>query len=560
MTIHKLSVIRPGYRFIVPLLLSVVAGVGLLAMLCLPGQTASAANAGAIVVNTGQDELNSDGDCSLREAIQATNTETTVDACPVAPGPSTITLPGGVYTLTLAGSGEEDNGMGDLDITGQVMIAGAGTGLTIVDGNQLDRVFHVHAGASVTLTALTIRHGRAPDGAYGGSDGSDGGGILNAGQLTMTDCVIKGNQAGDGGSGEEAAGQGGRGGGIFNAGVLTLTASLIEANTTGQGGQLLVGPTSPNWFGGDGGGIFNSGQLVMNAGEVRYNATAGHGGNGGGLANSGTLTVTNSSIISNSTPHAGGSSSIHGSGYTAGDGGGLYNTGWLTILKSTISANATGNGGDGSCGGPGSGGDGGGLANQGQLFLRNSTVSGNDTGDGGTAWCGETSRGSGGAGGGLYNVGTLELDNSTISANRLGEPESGGGGLANQTGPVHLRNTLLAANAPGRVTPDCSGLLTSHGFNLIGDATGCTLAEESSGNIIGRDPFLLPLADNGGTTWTQALAPGSPAIDTGQCTDMGGLLISVDQRDVPRPQGTTCDIGAYEAPDFPQVYLPLLAR
>jgi CSLREA domain-containing protein len=44
---------------------------------------------GAILVTTLEDELNSDGDCSLREAIEAANTNTPVDACPA--GDSVIT-------------------------------------------------------------------------------------------------------------------------------------------------------------------------------------------------------------------------------------------------------------------------------------------------------------------------------------------------------------------------------------------------------------------------------------------------------------------------------------
>ena len=47
--------------------------------------------------------------------------------------------------------------------------------VVVIDGNRLDRVLHVHAGATVTLTAVTIRQGRAPDGAYGGEGpGGDG--------------------------------------------------------------------------------------------------------------------------------------------------------------------------------------------------------------------------------------------------------------------------------------------------------------------------------------------------------------------------------------------------
>jgi CSLREA domain-containing protein len=62
-----------------------------------------------IVVNTTDDELNGDGDCSLREAIQAANNDTAVDACPAGSGGDTITIPAGTYTLSITGAGEDAN-------------------------------------------------------------------------------------------------------------------------------------------------------------------------------------------------------------------------------------------------------------------------------------------------------------------------------------------------------------------------------------------------------------------------------------------------------------------
>jgi uncharacterized repeat protein (TIGR01451 family) len=59
------------------------------------------------------------------------------------------------------------------------------------------------------------------------------------------------------------------------------------------------------------------------------------------------------------------------------------------------------------------------------------------------------------------------------------------------------------------------------------------------------------LADNGGSTPTLALLSGSPAIDTGTCSGAP----STDQRGVARPQGSTCDIGAYEASTQPNFVL-----
>ncbi|MDW8212484.1 MAG: CSLREA domain-containing protein, partial [Roseiflexaceae bacterium] len=54
-----------------------------------------------------------DTDCSLREAMIIANT---------LPGPDTIILPAGTYTLTIAGAGENAATTGDLDITDSVTI------------------------------------------------------------------------------------------------------------------------------------------------------------------------------------------------------------------------------------------------------------------------------------------------------------------------------------------------------------------------------------------------------------------------------------------------------
>jgi len=76
------------------------------------------AHAATIGVTTAGDELNSDGDCALREAIQAANTDTAVDACTAGNGADIIEVPAGTYTLSIAGSEEDANATGDLDVTG----------------------------------------------------------------------------------------------------------------------------------------------------------------------------------------------------------------------------------------------------------------------------------------------------------------------------------------------------------------------------------------------------------------------------------------------------------
>jgi CSLREA domain-containing protein len=109
------------------------------------------AHAATITVNTTNDELNSDGDCSLREAIQAANTDATVDACTTGSGADTITLPAGTYTLSLAGASEDANATGDLDITSVITIDGADAASTTIDGGGLDRVLDVRPSGGATL-------------------------------------------------------------------------------------------------------------------------------------------------------------------------------------------------------------------------------------------------------------------------------------------------------------------------------------------------------------------------------------------------------------------------
>ena len=91
-------------------------GLVLACLVVLGTRRASAAVAGVtITVTTTDDELNGDGDCSLREAIQAANTDSAVDSCPAGSDADTVVLPAGTYTLT----------SGDLDVSSEITINGA---------------------------------------------------------------------------------------------------------------------------------------------------------------------------------------------------------------------------------------------------------------------------------------------------------------------------------------------------------------------------------------------------------------------------------------------------
>lgn len=81
--------------------------------------------AATITVNTTDDELNSDGDCSLREAIDAANLNMAVDTCTAGTlGMDTITLLGATYVLSIPGPDEAGNTTGDLNITEDLTING----------------------------------------------------------------------------------------------------------------------------------------------------------------------------------------------------------------------------------------------------------------------------------------------------------------------------------------------------------------------------------------------------------------------------------------------------
>ena len=151
-----------------------------------------------------------------------------------------------------------------------------------------------------------------------------------------------------------------------------------------------------------------------------------------------------------------------------------------------------------------------------------------------------------GAGGVTIGSNHVTVKNSTISNNSA--TGDGGGVLIDNSRPFFVSSII--ANNTGSSGPDCftvagdfpPDVLISEGFNLIQDTSGCVIKGVTAGNIYGMDPMLGPLQDNGGPTFTQALLPGSPAIDA---VTVPSRCRGTDQRGVTRT--TPCDIGAYES-------------
>jgi hypothetical protein len=284
-------------------------------------------------------------------------------------------------------------------------------------------------------------------------------------------------------------------------GTINLSSALPDLSTNiaiqGPGANLLTVRQGtwiyPNFY-----RIFtvDSGATVTLSGLTISN---GWRTQGAGISNSGTLTVNNAAISGN----------WNGDNAIAG---GIYNDGTLTLNSSTVS----GNNGD----------EGGGIHNVGTLTLKDSTVSDNMYD------------------GGIWNSGTATLNNSTISGNSA---FFNGGGIENG-GTLYAFDTVIAGDtgALGGVPSDLEGNIVSLGHNLIGNTSGGS--GFASTDLLNTDPMLGPLQDNGGPTYTQALLPGSPAIDAGDNTNAP----PTDQRGLPRimdgnGDGTAeIDIGAYE--------------
>ena len=304
-------------------------------------------------LQTGKD---ASGHVSLRSAIMAADARG---------GSNKIVVPAGTFTLSIAPTGNDDVTSGDLNITGNLTITGKGVGKTIIDGNNLDRVFDIESG-KVTMTGMTIQHGRVTGG---------GGGILNnGGQLSLSSVMVANNVAvgGTGLFGNGIGGAGGKslGGGIFNeAGSLTLTKATITSNqaiggnganggviifvepavVSDQNGGAVVGNNgfdAGQGSAGEGGGIFNAAGATVSlngatitsnqaiggkggAGTVGFDATGGAGAAGGNATggNGGNGTQANRGGIGGEG--VGGAGGRGGNG-GAGDGGGIFNGGGAT--------------------------------------------------------------------------------------------------------------------------------------------------------------------------------------------------------------------------------------
>ena len=235
-------------------------------------------------VNTAVDAFDVGGTCSLREAIDSANKNQSLHGCIAsgAYGSDTINVPAGDFVLTRVGSDNTD-ALGDLDILDNVILIGAGPGVTNIRGDtsapnaDRDRILHVVTnGISVELRNLTLRDGRTNNQAAGAGLRSEPGTIT-----TLTNVVVGLNSAD------------GNAGGILNQGVMNLDGSAVTNNETRNAAD-------------GGGGIFNDGTMLIVDSRILDNSISPGNLLGAGIYNKvqANLTITNSAIEGNTATSA----------------------------------------------------------------------------------------------------------------------------------------------------------------------------------------------------------------------------------------------------------------
>lgn len=477
------------------------------------------------------------GICTLQAAVAETN---------ALPGADTILLAAATYT-------------GGLFIEDDLTVMGSGTNQTFIDGRNLVLVFmisgpnyvvHIHdltiqngpdvppfyasgirvLGSTLFLDGITLTNNRGAalyltDNDYYANLHITNSNIISNGRgifAGFSNIIIENTNILENRNSDPVIGGGGV---LFLDGVhADIYNSHIEGNEAAYGG-----------------GILNLGVLLRLGNVTIKNniATDPATGYGGGIYSKSRMSINNSDIMSN-TALAGGGIYYPPDTYPS-----LYNTIHNSnIMYNIATMNSAGEGGGGIYFGVLSFGDS-------PFQISNSNISHN-IGEKGPA---------------IHAEGHLEIVNVTINENR--NTISGTGGILSQdiititnstiisnfadlgpdnglAGSIVVQNTIIADG--------CLAPITSAGYNIeVGDSCGLN----EIGDLVNTNPMLGPLQDNGGSTLTFALLPGSPAIEAGN----NAVCPSTDQRFFPRPWDgdgdltPVCDIGAFE---FGQALVRLL--
>jgi CSLREA domain-containing protein len=534
-----------------------------------------------LLVNTTLDEVNDGGctssHCSLREAVQRAND---------CAGHQLIRVPSGTYRLTRPAS----NGR-DLYIRDSVAIRAVDGARPTISGEDSTRIFRIgndpNSPIQVTLGGLLLTRGSSTYGgaiyAYGtdlviencilerNTSSGKGGAIHSSHSVTLQNSEVRWNVSADEGGGVYSSNlnarinvvdssitsnEARRGGGIGGQGKLTLFNGVLRRNRATQ----------------DGGGAYYLGSALVLSSTVSYNSA---GESGGGLAvTHGDMSVIASNLERNTAVDGAGAFVTVGGklvldrvkvayNRASNDGGGVYSEGggsWPTSVQikgSVFRDNSAASGAGALLAGANS------VSVHRSSFVRNSAwVAGavyipqtsvkfyNTTFSGNSAQSGASAI--------QVSLGGIELKNSTLINDSSPQPLLvGTPGL----GTIILAHTLLSSpsGAPNCDPGDPSLGAISHGYN-VESGVSCRLRQTTDRSS--ESPALAPLGSYGGPVVGDDASPeylllrpttaSSAARDGGAVTATTSEDIAApgclarDARNLTRPQGAACDIGAVE--------------
>lgn len=379
-----------------------------------------------------------DADCSLREAIAAATAAAGDDIIAFSAlfnSPQTIVLGGSELVLGANGS---------------TTINGPGANLLTISGNNASRILSTGANVVALIDGIRFTGGTG----VGALNTGRGGAIYNVGgTLTISNSVITGNTAANGGGMNNAASTG-----PAVNGNLTIVNCTFSSNTSSSSGAALQN--------------FSTSTV-----SIRNSTLSGNTSNGTGIAGAlqanGTVTITNSTISGNSAP--------------AGTGGGLYYNGTnLIVTNSTIVNNSSLNGG-------------GGFHRTGTTLtanIRNTIIAGNSgAATSPDAFGDATSQGNNIIGNVLGSTGWVMSDQQGVNpmlgalANNGGPTQThlpmAGSPAINMGNNCVLTSTCTAANPPANVTTDQRGTARPQGATVdIGSVE--VVAAPAFANVSGR--------------------------------------------------------------------------
>ena len=502
-----------------------------------------------ITVTSLADNLTTDSQVTLREALLAAEGDFSVDGSAAGSGNDTI-----VFAPSLFQSGDQEIvlsqysgftyenrvGKSAFLIGDSVSIVGpeGDNGLTIRATGEM-RHFQVYPSVTLQLTNLALEDGYIVGGDGGAGSGGGGGGaglggaIFNQGNLVLSRVLMANNSAigGVGGTGHRTFGGSGGGGGTSGDGA-SAGANNVGANGGGEaggsGGAFALQTAGGGGFASGGGGAEGTG----NGGDGGF----GGGGGGGGIfgaAGDGGFGAGGGGTGSGSSPGSGGYGAgdgtvLGGGGGGAGLGGAIFNYGGsVQVINSTLSGNQALGGSNGD-----------GVANSGSgmggaIFSRNGTV---------TVVLSTLLENKADEAGALY----LLADGTTATVYPLGGVFSGSTDQADAI----VKDIEINEINSGTANYNSLQFLFYHavGFEKSDNHTHSIHTTQTP-----PDYGLGPLQDNGGPTRTHAPNTGSGLIDKLAVSDFGeaSSALDSDQRGFTRLVQEGVDLGALEVQAAP---------